>query len=78
LTQAADKSKTARQSGGKLRFGFRGLNGKARAVARTELNVIGVCLLASVANLHKRQYNSPVARILAEMLLQNRAWCGRP
>jgi hypothetical protein len=53
--QAADKAKTTRESSGKLRFGFRGLRGKASAVARTELNIIGVGLLASVADLHERQ-----------------------
>jgi hypothetical protein len=53
--QAADKAKTAAESGSKLRFGFRGLSGKASAVARTELNIIGVGLLASGADLHERQ-----------------------
>jgi hypothetical protein len=37
-------------------------------VARTELNIIGVGLLASVADSHGRQYNSPAARILTEVL----------
>ena len=53
--QAADNAKTAGESGGKLRFGFRGLGGKASAVARTELNIVGVGLLASGADLHERQ-----------------------
>jgi hypothetical protein len=52
LAQAADKAKTAGQPGGKLRFGLRGLGGKASAIVRTELDIIGVSLLTSVANLH--------------------------
>jgi hypothetical protein len=40
------------------------------AVARTELDIIGVGLLASVADFHERQCNSPVARILTEVLLK--------
>jgi len=51
--QAADNAKSARESGGKLRFGLRGLSGQASAVAGTELNIIGVGLLASVAGLHE-------------------------
>jgi len=38
--QAADKAKTAGQSGGKLRLGCRGLGGERSAVAGTELNVV--------------------------------------
>jgi hypothetical protein len=52
--QAADDAKTAGELAGKLRFGFRGLSGKVSAVAETELNIIRVGLLASVANLHER------------------------
>jgi hypothetical protein len=55
LTQAADNAKSAGELTGKLRFGFRGLGGERSAVARTELNIIGVGLLASVADLHERQ-----------------------
>ena len=51
--QAADNAKTAGQSSGKLRFGLRGLGGELSAVARTELNIIGVGLLASGADLHE-------------------------
>ncbi len=38
----------------KLRFGFRGLSSEVSAVARTELDIIGVGLLASVADLRER------------------------
>jgi hypothetical protein len=55
---------------GKLRFGFRGLGGEVSAVARTEVNIIGVGLLASGADLHERQLNPPVAWILTEVLPQ--------
>ena len=53
--QAADKAKTTGELTGKLRLGFRGLGGKVSTVARTELNIIGVGLLASVADLHERR-----------------------
>jgi hypothetical protein len=53
--RAADNAKSAGELTGKLRFGFRGLSGEVSAVARTELNIIGVGLLASVADLHERQ-----------------------
>jgi hypothetical protein len=74
--QAADNAKPAGQLTGKLRFGFRGLSGELSAVARTELNLIGVGLLASVAGLHGRQGNSPVARILTEVLPQRESALG--
>ena len=48
----------------------RALSGEVSTVARTELNIIGVGLLASVADLHGRQCNSPVARILTEAVPQ--------
>jgi hypothetical protein len=46
------------------------LPGKASAVAGTELNVIGVGLLANGAGFHVRRCNHPSARILAEALPQ--------
>ena len=52
--QAADNAKSAGELTGKLRLGFRGLSGEVSAVARTELNTIGIGLLASVADLHER------------------------
>jgi hypothetical protein len=52
--QAADNAKTTGQSAGKLHLGWRGQSGKQSAVARTELNIIGVGLLAGVADLHGR------------------------
>jgi hypothetical protein len=54
FAQTADKAKPAGQSGGKLGLGLRGWGGKASAVVRTELDIIGVGLLTSVANLHER------------------------
>jgi hypothetical protein len=53
--QAANNAKPAGELTGKLSFGFRGLGGEVSAVARTELNIIGVGLLASGADLHERQ-----------------------
>jgi hypothetical protein len=53
--QAADNTKAAGESSGKLRLGIRGLSGEASAVARTELNIIGVGLLASGTGLHESQ-----------------------
>jgi hypothetical protein len=53
--QAADNAKSAGQLTGKLRLGLRGLSGKASPVAGTELNVVGVSMLASGAGLHERQ-----------------------
>ena len=38
--QAADNAKTAGESSGKLRLGFRGLGGEGSAVARTEHKII--------------------------------------
>ena len=64
--QTAHDAKTSRESGGKLRFGFRGLGHELTAVTRTELDGIRVRLLASVANLHRCQGNTPVRLILTE------------
>ncbi len=63
--QAADDVKTAGQSGGKIGVdldsrvrgndAMEAVRGKRSAVARTELDIIRVGLLASVADLHERQ-----------------------
>ena len=53
--EPADDAKTAGELTGKLRLGLRGWGGKPSAVVRTELNIIGVGLLASGAGLHGRQ-----------------------
>jgi len=53
--QTADNAKSTGQPRGKLRFGFRGLSGEVSAVARAELDIVGVGLLASGADLHERQ-----------------------
>ena len=55
FAQAADKAKTAGESGGKLRFGLRGLGGEVSAIARTEGKIVRVSLLASGTGLHERQ-----------------------
>ena len=55
FAQTAHKAITAGQSSGKLRLGFRGLGGKVSAILRTELDIIGIRLLTSVANLHERE-----------------------
>jgi hypothetical protein len=51
--QAADNAKTAGESSGKLRFGFRGFHGEASAVARTEIRVVRVRSLAFGADAHR-------------------------
>jgi len=53
--QSADKARTGTELTGKLCFGFRCLRGERSAVARKELKIIGVGLLASAACLHGRR-----------------------
>jgi hypothetical protein len=53
--QAADNAKTSRKPGGKLRFSFRDLGGKARAVTGTEGKIVRISVLASRADFHERQ-----------------------
>jgi len=54
FAQASDNAKTAGQSSGKLRLGFRGLGGEASAVTWTEGKIVRVSFLACGADFHQR------------------------